>query len=126
MNRIRAVELLLVELPLVRPFRTSFGEMREKRCIVVRVETDEAEGWGECVADVRPDFSEEFNEGAWIVLRGFLAPALFDADTADLEGAERAFTGVRGHPMSKDAILNAFLDAELRSLAVSGGRWPWM
>lgn len=123
MNRVGAVELLLVELPLVRPFRTSFGEMREKRCIVVRVETDDAEGWGECVADVRPDFSEEFNDGAWIVLRDFLAPALFGADTTDVEGAERAFAGVRGHPMAKAALLNAILDAELRADGTSLASW---
>lgn len=123
MNRIRVVELLLVGLPLVRPFRTSFGEMREKRCIVVRVETDDVEGWGECVADVRPDFSEEFNDGAWIVLREFLAPALFGADTADVEGAERAFTEVRGHPMAKAALLNAILDADLRADGTSLASW---
>lgn len=123
MNRVRAVELLLVELPLVRPFRTSFGEMREKRCIVVRAETDEAEGWGECVADVRPDFSEEFNDGAWIVLREFLAPALFGAETSDAAGAERAFAEVRGHPMAKAALLNAILDAELRSGGTSLASW---
>jgi O-succinylbenzoate synthase len=122
-SRVRAVELLLVELPLVHPFRTSFGEMREKRCIVVRVETDGAEGWGECVADVRPDFSEEFNDGAWIVLREFLAPALLGADTTDVESAERAFSGVRGHPMAKAALLNAILDAELRSDGTSLASW---
>jgi o-succinylbenzoate synthase len=122
-NRVRVVELLLVELPLVRPFRTSFGEMREKRCIVVRVETDDAEGWGECVADVRPDFSEEFNDGAWIVLREFLAPALFGANTTDVEAVERTFAGVRGHPMAKAALLNAILDAELRADGTSLASW---
>ena len=30
MTRIRAVELRLVSLPLVRPFRTSFGQETEK------------------------------------------------------------------------------------------------
>ena len=89
MSRVRAIELLLVELPLVRPFRTSFGEMTDKRCVLVRVETDDGEGWGECVADSQPDFSGEFNEGAWLVLRDFLAPALFRAGDVDVEGVER-------------------------------------
>ncbi len=123
MSRVRTVELMLVELPLVRPFRTSFGEMHEKRCIVVRVETDVTEGWGECVADVRPDFSEEFNDGAWIVLREFLAPALVGANTTDVGSAERSFAGVRGHPMAKAALLNATLDAELRAEGTSLASW---
>ena len=123
MSRVRAVELLLAELPLVRPFRTSFGEMREKRCILVRVETDDAEGWGECVADVQPDFSGEFNGGAWLVLREFLAPALIGAGEVDAAGAERSFAAIRGNPMAKAALLDAFVDAELRSTGLSLGGW---
>jgi o-succinylbenzoate synthase len=123
MSRVRTVELLMVELPLVRPFRTSFGEVSDKRCVLVRVETDDAEGWGECVADTRPDFSGEFNEGAWLVLRDFLVPSLLRAGNADVEGVEQAFTEVRGNPMGKAALLDAFLDAELRASGSSLGSW---
>jgi len=123
MSRVRAVELLLAELPLVRPFRTSFGEVVDKRCVLVRVETDDAEGWGECVADERPDFSGEFNEGAWLVLREFLAPALFRAGDVDVMSVEASFADVRGNPMAKAALLDAFVDAELRSDGVSLASW---
>ena len=114
MTRIRSVELRVVGLPLVRPFRTSFGEETEKVCILARVETDDAWGWGECVTGVDPGFSEEFNEGAWLVLREFLVPALFaagDVAPGDLEGL---FAGVRGNPMAKATLVNAVLDAWLR------------
>ena len=123
MSRVRTVELLLVELPLVRPFRTSFGEVSDKRCVLVRVETDDAEGWGECVADSRPDFSGEFNEGAWLVLRDFLAPSLFHAGEADAAATERSFAEVRGNPMAKAALLDAVVDAELRASGTSLGSW---
>jgi O-succinylbenzoate synthase len=114
MSRVRAVELRLVALPLRRPFRTSFGTETEKTCILASVETDGAVGWGECVAGSEPDFSEEFNEAAWLVLRDFLAPALFAAGDVDPEGVEAAFSGVRGHPMAKATLVDAFLDAWLR------------
>jgi O-succinylbenzoate synthase len=123
MSRVRAVELLLVELPLVRPFRTSFGEVSDKQCVLVRLETEDAEGWGECVADARPDFSAEFNEGAWLVLRDFLAPSLFRVGDVDIVGAERAFAEVRGNPMAKAALLDAFVDAELRATGTSLASW---
>ena len=42
MTRIRSIELRLVAIPLVRPFRTSFGESTEKVCILARAETDGA------------------------------------------------------------------------------------
>ena len=123
MSRIRAVELLLVELPLVRPFRTSFGEVAEKRCILVRVETDGGEGWGECVADAQPDFSGEFNGGAWLALRDVLVPALFRAGDFDIATVEGAFAAIRGNPMAKAALLDAFVDAELRAEGTSLAAW---
>ena len=119
MTQVRMVELRLVVLPLVRPFRTSFGEMTEKACVIVRVETDDAEGWGECVAGAEPDFSEEWNEGAWLVLRDLLVPALLEVDTVRAEDVERVFAFVRGHPMAKATLVNAVLDAELRALGRS-------
>ena len=112
--RIREVELRLIGLPLVRPFRTSFGVSTEKACILVRVTTDDAEGWGECVADIEPGFSEEFNEGAWLVLRDFLAPALLRADDITHRDVESRLSFVRGNPMAKAALIDAILDAELR------------
>ena len=119
MTRVRAVELRLVGLPLVRPFRTSFGTSTEKVCVLARVETDDAEGWGECVADIEPGFSEEFNEGAWLVLRDFLAPALFRAGDVSAEELGEVFAFVRGNPMAKGTLVNAVLDAELRARGAS-------
>jgi O-succinylbenzoate synthase len=104
----------MVGLPLVRPFRTSFGVQTHKVCVLARVETDEVEGWGECVADVEPGFSEEFNEGAWLVIRDFLAPALFAAGDVRPEELDGVFAGVRGNPMAKATLVNAVLDAQLR------------
>ena len=112
--RIREVELRLIGLPLVRPFRTSFGVSTDKVCILVCVTTDAAQGWGECVADIDPGFSEEFNEGAWLVLRDFLAPALLRADDVTHENVESLLSFVRGNPMAKAALIDAVLDAELR------------
>ena len=97
--------------------------MTDKRCVLVRVETDDAEGWGECVADAHPDFSGEFNEGVWLVLREFLAPLLFRAGDVDAAVAEEAFGEVRGHPMAKAALLDALVDAELRANGTSLGAW---
>ena len=115
MTTVRGVELRMVGIPLVRPFRTSFGEETRKVCMLARVVTDDAEGWGECVASPDPGYSEEFNDGAWLVLSEFLVPALFgagDVTTLDLDGV---LAGVRGNPMSKATLIDAFLDAELRA-----------
>jgi o-succinylbenzoate synthase len=115
MTTVRAVELRMVGIPLVRPFRTSFGEETRKVCMLARVVTDDAEGWGECVASPDPGYSEEFNDGAWLVLREFLAPALFAAGDVVIDDLDRVLADVRGNPMAKATLIDAFLDAELRA-----------
>jgi o-succinylbenzoate synthase len=112
---VRAIELRVVALPLVLPFRTSFGVERDKVCLLARVETDDAVGWGECVTGPDPGFSEEFNEGARMVIRDFLAPALFAAGDVTVDDLDRVFGGVRGNPMAKATMIDAILDAELRA-----------
>src|ERR671922_1571764 len=119
MTRVRSVELRIVRLPLVRPFRTSFGETRDKECILARVETDDAEGWGECVAGAEPDYSEEWNAGAWLVLRDLLAPALISAGDVGPDDVEGVLAFVRGNSMAKATLIDAFLDAHLRALGRS-------
>ena len=115
MTRVRSVEMRMVALPLVRPFRTSFGMETEKVCILVRVETDEGVGWGESVTGPDPGFSDEFNEGAWTVIRDFLAPATFAPEDVTAEKMAGVLAGVRGNRMAKATLINAVLDAELRA-----------
>jgi O-succinylbenzoate synthase len=112
---IEAVELREVALPLVRPFRTSFGEETVKRAILVRVMTPSGDGWGECAASEAPRYSEEWLEGAWVVLRDFLAPTLMaGGPVGDPEEVGERLRWVRGHRMAKAALEAAVLDAWLR------------
>ena len=126
--RLATIELRLVGLPLVRPFRTSFGTETAKECVLVRVETSSgAVGWGEGVAGPDPGFSEEWNDGLWLVLRDFLAPAAFGAGELVTEALTGILAGVRGNPMAKASLINALIDAELREAGRSltgylGGR----
>ena len=113
------IELREVALPLVRPFRTSFGEEREKRAILVRVEGEGQEGWGECVAGEEPRYSEEWLEGAWDAISRFLAPSLLAGGALDdPTDIARRLRWVRGHRMAKAALEAGALDAWLRSAGV--------
>ncbi len=67
------------------------------------------------MASPDPGYSEEFNDGAWLVLREFLAPALFAAGDVTSDDLDRVLAGVRGNPMAKATLIDAFLDAELRA-----------
>ncbi|MBM6404544.1 o-succinylbenzoate synthase [Phycicoccus sp. CSK15P-2] len=120
--KLEGVEIHHVSLPLVGPFRTSFGTQTTRDLLVLRVVTDVGEGWGECVTMPSPLYSAEYTEGAADVLRRFLVPAL--AGRSDLDGAAvlPALAAVKGHRMAKAALEMGVLDAELRAAGRSFAR----
>jgi O-succinylbenzoate synthase len=112
---VELIELRQVALPLVRPFRTSFGEEREKRAVLIRVEGGGVQGWGECVAAPLPRYSEEWLDGAWMILRDVLGPAaLSGGDLSDPDELTERLAWVRGNRMSLAALEAAVLDRWLR------------
>lgn len=113
---IRSVELREIALPLVRPFRTSFGEERDKRAVLVRVDAGDAAGWGECVVGEGPRYSEEWLNGAWESLGTFVIPSVFaGGEVDDPDAVARRTAWIRGHRMAKAAVESAVLDAWLRA-----------
>ncbi|GAA2874616.1 o-succinylbenzoate synthase [Streptosporangium fragile] len=111
--KITGIELRRIAMPLVAPFRTSFGTETERDVLLVRVVTPDAEGWGECVAMTAPLYSAEYVDGAADVLRRFLIPAL--PAVVDAHAAGRALHPIKGHRMAKAALETAILDAQLRA-----------
>lgn len=117
--RIARVELTLIRLPLVTPFETSLGRTSEREIILVRVEDrDGAEGWGECVAEERPLYSEEWTHSAWPVLEHILGPMIVAADLDGPESVRTLFSPVRGNRMAKAAVESAVWDLEARRRAI--------
>lgn len=113
--KLTGVELRWVSMPLVSPFRTSFSTQTTRDLLLLRVVTDEAEGWGECVAMASPLYSEEYIEGAADVLRRFLVPALAAAGPFDASSVAGVLEPFHGHRMAKAALEMGVLDAELRA-----------
>ena len=75
---IERIELHRLEVPLVRPFETSFGRETVREVLLVHVVTDAGDGWGECVAGRDPFYSGEYVDGAASVIERYLAPALLE------------------------------------------------
>jgi o-succinylbenzoate synthase len=119
--KIEAVELRRISLPLIAPFRVSFGVEYQRDILLVRVVAGEVEGWGECVAMARPLYSPEYVDGAEDVIRRHLLPRLFDAGDVSADRVAELLRPIHGHPMAKAALEMAVLDAELRDAGVSLG-----
>jgi o-succinylbenzoate synthase len=113
--KLRGVELRRIRMPLVSPFRTSFGVERNRDVLLVHVVTDDAEGWAECVSMSDPRYSSEYVDAAQDVLRRFLVPAVVRHPSLDANAVGPVLRQFKGHRMAKAALETAVLDAELRA-----------
>lgn len=105
---VRELELRRVALPLATPFRTATGTTSVRDLLLVRVVTDDGEGWGECAALSDPGYTSEYVDGAQAVIERYIAPAL-------VAGAGADPVRVVGHRMAKAAVEGAVLDVSLRA-----------
>jgi o-succinylbenzoate synthase len=113
--KLTGVELRRIRMPLVAPFRTSFGTETLRDILLLRAVTADAEGWGECVAMSDPLYSSEYADAAADVLRRFLVPALAQCQALDASLVATALAPFKGHRMAKAALEMAVLDAELKA-----------
>jgi O-succinylbenzoate synthase len=117
--RIDAIILRELQMPLVRPFETSFGVTRNRRILLAEVQSEGLTGWGECTAGERPFFSGESTDTAWQVLVHELAPMLA-AESPDNGGeCPGIFRQVRANPMAKATLENAIWDLEAQREGIS-------
>lgn len=121
MIRLDALELRRVALPLVTPFRTSFGTETVREALLVRVTgfDDElgtpVEGWGENVALQEPVYSYEFLAASQLATAEHLWPALVAGGPLTAADVVHRLEAFKGFPMAKAALEAAVLDAELRA-----------
>jgi o-succinylbenzoate synthase len=120
--KLNSVELRRIKLDLVAPFETSFGVQTEKDVLLVKVSMDGVEGWGECVAGEKPDYSSEYVDAAQDVMLRFFIPLLLERDVAAADVANQ-LRWVHGNRMAKSALEMAILDAELTARGESFGQF---
>jgi len=121
--RIERVERWTAELALRVPFRSGATELPTRPVLLVRVQTEVGEGWGECAALPTPTYTEEWLGGASLAIEDHLAPRLLGAGRLAPEGVARVLSDVAGHHMAKAALETALLDATLRSEGRSLADW---
>jgi O-succinylbenzoate synthase len=116
--RIERVEVREIALDLLTPFETSFGRTTSRRILLVRVEADGIEGWGESTASEGPYFNEEFTESAWHAIGDFLAPLLLSSYVAKPEEVAARFDHIRGNRMARAAVETAVWDLDAKRAGV--------
>ena len=112
--KIDAITLREIQMPLRSPFETSFGVTKDRRILLVELQTGGASGWGEVTAGEGPFYNPETTDTCWSILCDFLVPLILGKDVATAADVPALFTPVRGHEMARAAVENALWDAEAR------------
>jgi O-succinylbenzoate synthase len=127
--KLAGLELVRVAMPLVAPFRTSFGTETSRDVLLVRAVLtggaagDGVEGWGECAAPDDPFYSSEYTEGAAGVVARWFVPMLAGVHELSPEAVAPALAKVKGHRMAKAVVETAVLDAWLRAHGIPLARF---
>lgn len=110
MARLERVELVRVAVPLKRRFRSSVSAISTCETLLVRVSGEGLEGWGEVVADVRPEYGPETLDSAARTISEFLVPPLLERPIDGVASAVQRWAWVRGHSMAKAGVELALWD----------------
>jgi O-succinylbenzoate synthase len=117
--KLKTIELIEINLPLVHFFETSFGRTYERRIVLTRVvDADGAEGWGEATCGETPSYCEEWTDSAWTVMERVLAPMVLGKEFEQAANVWDVMRRVRGNRMAKAAIETACWDLEAKKLGV--------
>jgi O-succinylbenzoate synthase len=118
---IERIELLLMELPYIHFFETSFGREYERTFILVKVFSEGICGYGEVVADKSPLYSYETTSTAWIILKDFLIPLVFEKSIFSPQDFYNEANKYKGHRMAKAGLELALwdLNAKKKNLPLS-------
>lgn len=113
--KIDAIDVYRVEMPLIYPFRTAFGNDAVIETVLVRMRSGELVGWGEATPWSRPGYSSECAAGAFLVVNKFLAPALLGEEIGSGEELQDRLLHVKGNNFAKASLDQACWDIHARS-----------
>ena len=109
--RIARIDLNLVRLPLVRPFRTSSSIKSWLDHILVRVfDADGRVGWGECACPSDPYYCPETSETCWHLLSSFLGPLVLGQSWTTIDEVVAFYRLVKGNHFAKAGLEMACWD----------------
>lgn len=110
--KIDAIDVFHIEMPYKAPFETSFGREDTKACLLLRVQADGAEGWGEAPVMRAPLYNEETIDTAWSVLEHFLIPPLLGRPMPSPHAFAQQVAPIRRNHMAKAGLEAALWDLE--------------
>jgi len=102
------IDIHHVAMPLIQPWITATGKENAIECILVRMVSGNAQGWGESSMLAAPTYSPECASAAFVVIEKWLAPQLIGQDIVSGEDLQQRLSGFRGNQFAKAALDTAW------------------
>ncbi len=106
--KIDRVDLFHVEMPLIYPWRTAYGEDTAVHSVLCRMSSGSVAGWGESSPLAAPCYSCEWAGGLFAVARQWLAPALVGKEIRSGEQLQAELAHFKGNCFAKAVLDNAW------------------
>lgn len=106
--KLERVDILRVRMPVIHPYETSYGRVDHADHLILKMYTSDFSVFSESAAGVIPGFSYETLGTAREILKSELLPAVMGRTIQSPEDFILLCRGLRGHPMTKAAVENAF------------------
>jgi len=101
-----------VEMPLLAPFRVSFGDLDSVETILVKLEANECDGWGEAAPFALPLYSSEWAPGVFLVLRDVFLPAVVGVNVCSADQLQDLLAAYKGNNFARAALEGAWWSLE--------------
>ena len=119
-THIETVEVMLLDVPTIRPHRLSMTTMHRQTLVLVRITgNDGVTGYGEATTIGGLAYGEESPESIKVNIDTYLTPLLLGADTNQVAARMQTLAdNVQGNRFAKCAIETALFDAQAKRLGV--------
>ena len=107
---IENVELFLFELPFIKSYQTSYGEMNKKRSIIVKLSTSDLSGYGEASTLPFPFYLPEYTDASYIVLKDLIIPKIIGKTINHPSEIYKFLDHIKGYKFAKTSVETAAWD----------------
>jgi len=105
---IKQIEISILQLPMLVPFVTGFGAIKDKTTILVKIcDSDGVIGWGEAATLPYPLYIPESTDVAFVALIKYLIPRILDKKIHHPSDIYSYWLDLKGYNLSRGAIENA-------------------
>ncbi len=107
---IESAEIFLFELPFIKSYKTSYGEMNQKRSIIIKLSTSDLCGYGEASTLPFPFYLPEYTDTSYIVLKNLIIPHILGKTINHPSEIDQILSHIKGYNFAKTAVETALWD----------------